>query len=249
MKTIYSNEKNVSLTDPKFRQKIVKLIIWFTTLFLIAAQTLFAEGTKQLRPLATDRGYIELLPTSFGFGNFGLYTANPDERIYIHINNVGEKIFYGFGQTTNGGGTVFNDVVYRIRDPFGNIVVGAPLGNAVPSAGAGFISTHAQAIIGPSAIAAGGYNALVYTAMSIGDYYLEFNANNQRRDFELFDVTVASAANLAIDGRVWSKGWGLTTRSFTNTFRANLYIYTFDQVVTSVDFQGMMPYSFIRTAN
>lgn len=116
-----------------------------------------AEGTKQIRPNATDFGRIQIWDQSPAVTTrrFATYNATPDERLHINIKNfTNEKINLGFKPSAN-------DIYYRLRDPLGNIVAGPTL---LPFAAApGYISTHAQAIAGPQPIAgAGGYTPIIY---------------------------------------------------------------------------------------
>ena len=169
------------------------------------------------------------------------------------FKTIGEKIYYGFGETLNNNDQLINDCQYRIKDPSGNIVVG-PL--PVPSSGTGFITTFAQAVNGPSGIVgATGYPSLSYTPLFTGDYFIEFNfstggfGGNDRCKFKYFDITVASAANTAIDGRIWSKAWQFTADQNSLPFDGKFFVYTTDSIVTSVNSNGMAPYVFTIACN
>lgn len=211
------------------------LFTFFSLLFF--QSLLLAEGTKQIRPNEADKGYLILDPQ---WSPFATYDCPADLRLMISVCNPGEKIYFGLNQS-NG------DVKFRIKDSNGNIVFNE---QNVPTSGAGFIATHSQAIAGPSAIVgATGYNALSFTPATVGDYYLEFTNVGSRRDFELFDITVASAANKAVNGRIWSKSWMFSTRGFDNVFEGKMYIYADDGIVTSIDFNGMQPFVFVLSAN
>jgi gliding motility-associated-like protein len=219
------------------RSFTIKLLLLIIT--SVISTIALSEGTKEIRPGAADYGYVVLDPA---WSNFGLYGCPATNRLHIRICNAGEKIFYGFRQAQG-------DVKYRIRNAAGTIVV--PESN-IPNAGAGFINTHAQALNGPSQIVGGaGYNALSYTAPTTGDYYIEFvlPTGNPRRDFEYFDITVASAANARINGRVWSQSWMFSTRDYGRAFKGKLFIYADDGIVTSLNFNGMDPYVFVLNAN
>ena len=233
------------------------------TLVLIFIFSLFSinlalgKGTKQILLSDAGHGKLSVMPS---FSNFAWYTtvggsAPADFRLHIHVQNIGEKIYYGFGEPQNNNGTQVTDVVYRIKDPLGNIVVG-PV--AVPLAGAGCISTFNQAIAGPNAIVgAAGYPQLTYTPLLTGDYFIEFNfkttggGSHDRTKFKYFDITVASAANQAIDGRVWSKAWQLTAdaNGLTYAFNGTLYVYSADSIITSVYGNGVAPYVFTIACN
>lgn len=219
----------------------------------------YPEGTKQILLSDDGHGKIQVMPS---FNPFAWYTssgvsADPEYRLHIHIANIGEKIYYGFGDVLNHQNVVVTDVVYRIKDPSGNIVVGpAP----VPSSFAGYITTFAQAVAGPSAIVGPtGYIAVQYSPAMTGDYFIEFNFNNgfgghDRTKFKYFDITVASATNQAIDGRVWSKAWQMTADDQAPppgvyAFWGKLFAYSDDGIVTSVSFNGMEPFVFTVSCN
>ena len=227
------------------------LLFFFQQLYVSKA---FAEGTKEIMPTSTYIGRLNFEPS---FTNFAMYGCLPSERLNIHIANVGEKIYYGFGQLFDANQFLQSDMLYRIRDPNGNIVVNA---SYLPTSGAGFIQSYAEAVAGPNAIAVGGYTPLSYTAASTGDYYIEFyypysSSIGDRRELEFFDITVCSPNNQKIDGRVWSKEWQFTVtvsaqpNPYNNPFYGKLYIYTKDSIVTSVDFNGLKPYVFAMSAN
>lgn len=218
------------------------LFLSFSSLY----SSIRAEGSKEIRPLSLNNGYIQVYDNNTTSRPFATYSATANERLYIHIATAGEKIYYGFQQTNN-------DVYYRIKNPSGTTVVGPTL---LPAAGAGRITTHAQAILGPSAFTLGGYSALSYTTTMAGDYYIEFNPlhattiNATKRVFDLFDITVSNAAaTQVIKGRVWSKAWDFTTNGSSNTFVGNLYIYSNSGIVTSVNMNAIQPYGFVVSCN
>jgi uncharacterized protein (TIGR02145 family) len=215
---------------------------------------LHGEGTKQILLSDAGHGKLSIMPT---FSEFAWYTAagvsgNVDYRLNIRVKQLGEVIYYGLGDPLNNGGTIVTDVVYRIKDPTGAIVVGP---TPVPLSGAGYIATFNQAINGPSAIiGASGYPELTYTPLMTGDYFIEFNFNtggHDRTKFRYFDITVADAANNPINGRVWSKAWQCTAdaNGLQYDFYGTFYIYSQDSIVTSVYGNGMAPYVFTIACN
>ncbi len=231
-----------------------------TGLMLTGSVFCFAEGTKQILLNDAGHGKIQVMPN---FNQFAWYSsagvsADPDYRLHIHISNVGEKIYFGFGLTLDNNDNTVTDVTYRLKDPSGNIVLGP---NPVPQIGMGFISTFNQAVAGPSAIAgASGYNAILYTATTTGDYFMEFNfptgwpTGHDRTKFKYFDITVASATNQVRDGRVWSKAWQMTADDQAPpageyTFWGKLFAYSDDGIVTSINFNGMEPFVFTVSCN
>jgi len=217
-------------------------------LLLLTVSKLSAEGTKELRPTSADFGYIQIYDRGRVFATYNAPVLN---RLYIHICTAGEKILFGFNQPDN-------DVYFRLKDPSGNIVVAA---QAIPSSGTGFISTYNQAVAGPSQlVGASGYDAMSYTSLVAGDYYIEFNtgsattiptntaSGSSQRIFDLFDITVASGTT-AKPGRLWSYSWDLNSGATNNPITAKMYILSKDSIVTSIDFNGMQPYGAVITAN
>ncbi len=241
----------------RISNKKLYIIVILLSSFLITSVKIYSEGTKNIMPYSNYIGRLNFEPS---FTNFAMYGCMVTERLNIHIANVGEKIYYGFGKVYDANQLQMFDMVYRIKDPNGNIVVSQ---SSVPTSGNGFISTYTEAISGPNIVNTLGYTALSYTATTIGDYYIEFNYNNSgsigdRRELEFFDITVASVngSNInVIDGRVWSQEWQFTVTAspqpnpYDNPFYGEMYIYSDDSIVTSVDFNGLKPYVFAMSAN
>ncbi len=224
----------------------------YLILFLIfSSHQLFAEGTKQLRPLSTDFGYMQVYDNARTFATYNCIEA---ERLNIHISSNKEKIFFGFGTIWDtDGATVKTDLYYRIKNPSGVVVYSARL---TPSSGTGYISTYTKAVNGPTKLNASGYIALSYAPVDTGDYYIEFNPvsatviNKVKRMFTLFDITVIdTVTNVAKPGRLWSKSWDLSTNAAANGFKGTMYVYSNDGVVTSVNFNGIQPWGFTMSCN
>ncbi len=222
--------------------KTYHFILSLFFLLFVCGKTVNAEGTKQLKPTASDNGAVQIYDNNSIARSFATYSAPAEKRLYIHVSNpTNEKIYMGFKQPDN-------DVYFRLKDPNGAIVMGPTL---VPSSGNGFINSYSEAVAGPSALATGGYAALTYQPLLSGDYYIEFSPKNAttpviiKRVFDLLDITVANkTSNTPILGRLWSKIWDLTTYSFANTFAASYFIYSTDSLVTKVGFNGIKPYGF-----
>lgn len=235
---LFFKEKRI---DHKYFQYLCFLLLIIT----LVDVEVRAEGTKQLQPNATDNGFIQIFDNNTLTRPFATYNCPVDNRLNIHISTVGEIIYLGFNQPNN-------DVYYRLKDPLGNVVMGPAL---LPNAGAGFISTHAQAVAGPNTINAAGYTPLSYVATMTGDYYIEFNPTSatvvtpSKRVFTYFDITVASPALVPVAGRLYSKSWDFQCNSGANQFVADLFIYTNDGVVTRLDFNGIRPFGFVVSSN
>jgi len=232
---------------------LVKLLLIVLMGFIFSIN-LKAEGTKQIQPTPLSYGRLQLMPW---VSDFAIFNAAPEHRLHISIRNQGEIIYYGFGLVKSSDGIHQTDVIYRIKDPNGNVVVGpAPL----PTIGAGFIPNYNQAFYGPDVINTSGYNPLIYTPLMLGDYYIEFTFTQpydyERRVFDFIDITVTSATNQPKNGRLWSKNWQLTTdpqAGFTSPYIAGfdgkMYVYSDDGVVTSANLNNMQPFVFNISAN
>jgi hypothetical protein len=244
----------------------MKKLLLYIVLF-ISINTFAQEGTKQFMPNSTDRLWLEM----YYFENFGTYRAADKERIYIYLN-AGEKMY--FGMNIGEGDYWFsnvNGISFRLKNPSGTIVY--PETRFRTTGDAGYIDTHTKAITGPNgAILNGttistGYDPLVYTAATSGNYYIEFETwldaafttqFDRRIAIEFFDVTVTDASDNVITnpgnpnlsaGRLWSKGWGLTTGSYEEyPVKAQFYVFTEDEFVNKVNFE-MKPFSFSFVAN
>jgi gliding motility-associated-like protein len=211
------------------------------SLFLLcisfASTVSLAEGTKELMATTSDFGFIQINDLS---RKFATYNAPIFNRLYIHICNAGEIIYLGFKQSNN-------DVSFQLKDPNGNIVITT---QALPTVGSGYIASYNQALVGPQQLFGPlGYNALNYTSLIAGDYYIEFtNPGNTHRIFDLFDITVASGSTAKM-GRLWSYMWDITTNAAANPFTSKMYIYSKDSIVTAIDFNGMQPFGAVIAAN
>ncbi|MEY5046828.1 MAG: hypothetical protein RLZZ175_187 [Bacteroidota bacterium] len=224
----------------------VIIYLSFLFFFLIANHKVHAEGTKEIRPLATDSGCIAFYDYNLnGYGTaFARYNCPNNLRLNFRICNIGEKVFFGLAKDANAV------ISFRIKAPDGSIVVPA---QTVPTTGAGYIASHAQAIAGPSQIVgASGYNAMTFTPTQTGDYYIEFDVTNPSTTAQritLFDITITNAYNVVIKGRLWSYAWLFSTNASTARFEGAFFIYTNDQIVTRLDLNGMKPFLFTVCAN
>lgn len=245
---------------------------------LFAISTAFADGTKQLMPnqhynndevTPEPQGqcYITIAAQEGGTGPsrpFARYnsdgTSCPKEhRIHIHIVNPdNEMIYFGFGKQMDNSGLKF-----RIKDPDGVVVY--PQADVPSTEGPGFIKNYSSAYYGPNTLTKNqspkrGYNPLSYKPTKTGDYWIEFyNGHNigsgsKPITLQYFDVTVAkdtSDEKVAIDGRVWSKAWGLDTRGTgeTNAAYATFYTRSNDNYTSKVYLAGVRPQKFVFGCN
>lgn len=225
------------------RKRIVGAFNRYFLLFILVSIPFFsyAEGTKELMPNSSDYGFIQINDRG---RKFATYNAPVLNRLYIHICNPGEIIYFGFKQPDN-------DITFRLKDPSGNIVVAS---QALPTSGPGYIANYNEAVAGPQQlVGATGYDAMSYTSLVDGDYYIEFDNSastpaNDQRIFDLFDITVANGTT-PLKGRVWSYSWDINTKANGRPFTAKMYILSKDSIITSIDFNGMQPFGAVITAN
>ncbi len=219
-----------------------------------------AEGTKEIMPATGSPNRICLQKNYSNFAHFG---AHKSYRLHITINSIGEKIYFGVGQTLTPQIFLFftlyssaNDVSFRLMKPDSTVAISSTL---LPTSGSGFIDSYAKAVNGPMQLtgsASTGYNALEYTATMIGDWYIEFDYpswnSNELREFEFFDITVA-AGTTKKPGRVWSKSWQLTGSwsilSSTYPFQGTLYAYSDDGFTSEIKFDEFYPNVFNAFCN
>lgn len=205
-----------------------------------------AEGTKQTCPFAADTNYLTLLYPIFDHPNYPPFaTANSGEagRLYIHIQNSGETIWFGFAVQSGAKAAAYT---YTLFDPSGNIVKSG----TVSGTQQGYIKHYLQAVAGPSALATGGYNALSYTTTNTGDYYIEFSPPyNGSLQLKYYDITVSGPGNTPIKGRLWSKRWMFNVEAQFNIFKGSFYTYTDDQLVTRMSFDSLQPLIFCVCCN
>ena len=141
------------------------------------------------------------------------------------------------------------------------VVYGGATGIDVPkSSGQGHIDTYAQAYYGPNVVNPNGYNPIEVTVDRAGLYYLEFDTGSdigceddcKPIDFELFDVSVVKddgGTKTQLNGRIYSKSWGLTTNGTTNAAWSTFYTYSTDHYTSKVYLGGVMPYRFVFCCN
>ncbi|MCX6280293.1 MAG: hypothetical protein NT004_19690, partial [Bacteroidetes bacterium] len=226
---------------------IILPFLFFNNLFV------FAEGTKQIRPTATDIGQLSV---DGGYTPFATIGATEKYRINIHISNVGETILFGLQ------GRTANNRTYYLRKPDGTVVLTANCPNAVGQTG--YIADWAGAVAGPFPTS-GGYTPLSYQVtnpLELGDYFIDFSGSI---DFPVFDFQVVTGANSpalpgdAINGRVWSGAWQFYANlNPFEPFSGKLFVYSDDGIVTSCRYNGAHvgrftmfcnPYGCVNTGN
>ncbi len=238
-------------------------VLLFTTFLLLTFVSVFAEGTKELQPQGENNSRLAA-PIFEGNSDWGVYNATADERIYVSIKNIGERIYFGFGKAFDGfsnpGNAQITNINYRVIAPDGSIAFSGTL----PGSGAGFINDYNEAVAGPATlVGASGYSDISFEADQTGDYYIEFSRNGYTAGsgganpwtMRYFDVTVADGINIQT-GRLWSKIWELTMMEFgpggaspRGRAETEFFAYTADSVVTTLDLNGMRPFLFTVLCN
>ncbi len=218
---------------------------------------LSAEGTKQLWPDESSTCWIR--PSKNGkYGKFATPGAGVNGRLYISIANTNEKINLGFNVNTTISTPPVN-LTYKIINESTNTIIQS---GVVPSSGDGFIKNYENAVAGPNIIS--GSSALAYKPITVsvtqvGDYYIEFDWNNNINnsgddvvELMYFDCTVSrkvSGITSEKPGRLWSRNWVLNTNGTNNPTYSKLYVYSIDKIVTSIDLNGMKPWGFNISCN
>ncbi len=231
-----------------FKLKKKLHILFILIVSILSTTSIFAEGTKELRPTQADFG--KLNPWDWG-GEFASYNAPPSKRLNVRIHDhTKERIYLGFN-AFYGGSTYL-----RIKDPNGNIVFGPYL---LPKnqGDKGYIHTYDEAVAGPNKYNASGYVPINIEPSMNGDYYIELNRDlpNTKTQppigvrgghiYEYFDITVADTVNNVIEnGRVWANVWALTTGNGGNPFNAKLYVLREDSIRFEIDYNGIDPFGF-----
>ena len=181
-------------------------------------------------------------------------SAPEEHRLHIRIEDpTTERIHFGFGKEITGEGPSYGGTLYfRIKNPRGEIVW---IEQQLPNSGDGFIESYAEAYYGPKSINSNGYDYLELIPEMKGDYYIEFNnraninvAEGTATSIEFFDATVVKDGS-PIEGRVWSRAWGLNTNKSSNQTFTSFYTMSTDQYVSKVYLDGFQPYQFVIACN
>jgi len=218
-------------------------IVAVLCLVVFPAVYLFAEGTKQFMPDPNAKGQLCINKWR---NDFAFYDGKAEFRLNISVANTSEKIRFGFGQVLDNESKPISDLLFRIKDSTGLVVLG-PV--PVPTSGKGHINSYTESVSGP---VAGGYDYLEVQPLISGTYYLEFYyppsyIDDTRHYLEFFDITVVNAAGIALDGRVWSKAWQFWSQD--SPFYGKMMILSDDSIVTQVNCNGFHGGSFSFSSN
>ncbi|MFN8283154.1 MAG: Ig-like domain-containing protein [Chitinophagales bacterium] len=229
-----------------------------------------AEGTATVAPNQANLTALALLPDRLSGSFLG---CSQDNRIYFNIKDfTTENLYYGFNWQDYGGGASINNMYMRIFNPSG-IQVGSTI-HLPNAAGAGFISTHPQALAGPNigGLVPAGYTPLTFTPTVNGDYWIEIfqsadggltqdNTAGVWSQSSYFDLTVATATNTRYNGRIHCDKWSYVAilpstgspvfgTAITGSSEPVHYAYTPDQVVMRLDFEvGFAPIAYNLAVN
>ena len=243
-----------------------KLLVIFLALYSFTSFS--QEGTKQLMPNEGDRLWLEINCPGYEYGtnkDFATYNADKTDRLHIYLKE-GETMHFGMKMNrkryTGGVSTYPPYVDFRIKAPDGNVVYGER--EMFTSGDVGYINTYEEAVNGPNGVIlnkteiTGGYNSETLTASQTGNYYIEFDHDDDDRfAIEYFDVTVTHNDTVVTNpgepnksaGRLWSNNWQLTNTSFTeHPVKVYFYVFTSDEFVNKIQYL-MKPYSFNFVSN
>ncbi|MEO1624166.1 MAG: hypothetical protein AAFV25_03335, partial [Bacteroidota bacterium] len=253
-----------------FLKRIGLRPVWLcaTLCLLFFQQTTFAEGIKELAPASSDT--LMLNCNNGAYYDFARYDGDSSTRLYIHIEHPNkEQVFLGFSQPRSSIYTNSPQVTgwFRIKAPDGTVVYTAQRIDGTTAN----INNWSQGNAGPAPIAgSGGYTPFVFdpTGLAAGDYYIEFNRDSSTYNtgvltFEYFDITVATNGTTpaAINGRVFAYNWAFAAPSnrlnattygdYHRPFNGTFYVYTDEQYVSKIDFNGsgFQPWAFNISLN
>lgn len=242
-------------------------LIFLCLSFVLSGSRIFAEGSKQVMPSASNgTGLIVSTTTTFPLGNVGSYLGAPiDDRIYFYIKDYKtESLYYGFNWETLSPSTpitTYNDVYMIVYDPTG-AQVGAPILLASANGQAGWINTVQQAILwGPSigGSPTSGYKPAVFTPAMNGNYYVSFYrsedggnthiAGGESMLAKYFDMTVAAnngGVYTRYTGRLHCNEWAFSVYNPAKgdiqdplaSTNAEFFGYTPDSCTIKVSFPG-----------
>ena len=219
------------------KKSIVLIFIWI----VLSPINSKAEGTKEFRPTSSDVGNLQINDKNRPFAMES--NTDPFHRLYFHINDTSETVYFGFQHIGDGNAT------FRIKNPSGVVVYSR---TDIPSDGEGYIKSYEEAIGGPKINdkKPQAYSPFVFKPDTTGDFYMEFTTDlSQAYHFDLFDLTVADSNNNPIPGRLWSYAWDLNTRSSGGKYNGKFHVYTDDEFVSEIDMNGIQPYGFVISCN
>jgi len=213
-----------------------KLLTGLLILFPFLITSLHGEGIKQLNPDSTYT--FALFATTGGtYPCFAMDVCPNYQKLWVHINNPGEKVFLGIDMVE----------AITIKDK-GGITI-ATL--SIPThSSPGYIPYYSMAYAGPNVLNPNGYNPVSFAPGQVGDFSINFGYGY----IYIFDVTVIDTTQSTwtpIDGRLWSEDWDLFSGNCDlplSSFIGKQFIYTDDSIVTSINYNGMRGWNFDVTS-
>src|ERR1035437_10234305 len=112
----------------------IRILLPLMLLLFAFITILKEEGTKQLMPLYTNHGNIQIFYQKRPFAAY--YNTDTLHRLYFHIKSTTEKVYFGFNHIHNSGNN--STTQFRIKDPTGAVVYNY---TNIPSSSPGYIST------------------------------------------------------------------------------------------------------------
>ncbi len=241
----------------------VRFKLLFLCFIVLANNSIYAEGTRELAPRNSDRLFLYL--NGDLYNNFGRYDGNADQRLFFNIANPDqEQVYLGFSQAVSSGhypcsGTQITSY-FRIKDPNGNVVYpnqNSSNGQILDMTTVN-ITNKSQAVAGPAPIAGvAGYDPFIFdpSGLPAGDYYIEFSSVSNApapgliTAIENWDITVATKSPTPTPkpGRVFATNWAFyapsiscgTDQNFTwfdRPFNGKIHVLSKEGFINEVDF-------------
>ena len=191
---------------------------------------------------------------------FGGYRNNGGSISNTPTGNAGD-VLYRIKKSSTDNGYDGSDESHAGSDVI--VKAEAALPSTEPN---GLITSYANAYYGPKTLSFNGgtkgYTPITITGLAAGLYYIEFDigcdydvASGNPFDIEWFDITVATkkknipAVDSVINGRVYSKAWGLNANAADHEVWATFYTYSTDFYTSKVYLAGVMPFRFVFGCN
>ncbi|MFD1551477.1 hypothetical protein ACFR9R_04785, partial [Putridiphycobacter roseus] len=237
----------------------------FTLIFVLPIffpQQLFAEGTKEVMPTATNGVGLYVGDAN----SSGPFFNSPDEnKIRFEIaDHVNENFYFGGKFYDRVILAQRGDVYIRIKDGSGTVVYGPQL---FPLLGTGHIADYTEAVAGPNiaGTAPTGYTPLSFDPTANGEYFIEIyssltagiSSTNEYVVGVFFDFTVATNAGVRKSGRISCQKWSFLTYNPSNfegdlnySFNGDYYAYTKDSSIIRMEFaNGFKPFGYELAMN
>lgn len=229
-----------------------KIYLIFITIIAFSISS-YAEGTIQLITCGTCEAGMSINDKA----QFAYPGLTEERRLHIRIGDFNtEDIYVALGQTQVGGAwysrLVSPSGAFYVYDGTGFVIGGTPA--TLPVA----ITTAAENSAGPNGVTqeaaalptVGSYDSETFTPTENGDWYIEFTddsgfgiptVSSRSPYWDISVVDNSTPDNNVINGRLWSKQWGLRSGPGSQTdpgdfLASTFYVYTEpDGVVTAIE--------------